>query len=338
MPARISGTPLVEVVSPPRQPDDEHDDELDDVRGGRPRGCGPVSTAERDIGSERKRSISPFFRSSAESERGDEAAEDHRLDDDPRDQEVDVVEARRRDRAAEDVDEEQDEHDRLHREADEQVGLPRDALDASIREDRHVRQRGRTRPTFGRTPASPPRCPRPLRPVSFRKTRRASGAASRCRRSRSRRRRGAARRRRSRRARSTAAVRAPSSRRRATGSLADPRRERGDARVGRVGSARACISSRSPPTCSFSSSGRPSAITTPWSMTAIRSASRSASSRYCVVSSTVVPAARRAPRSRPRARCRLRMSSPVVGSSRNRTGGRATSAAARSSRRRMPPE
>ena len=35
---------------------------------------------------------------------------------------------------------------------------------------------------------------------------------------------------------------------------------------------------------------------------------------------------------------RLRGSSPVVGSSRNKTGGRATSAAARSSRRRMPPE
>ena len=35
----------------------------------------------------------------------------------------------------------------------------------------------------------------------------------------------------------------------------------------------------------------PSAITRPWSMTASRSARRSASSRYCVVSSTVVPSA-----------------------------------------------
>ena len=35
----------------------------------------------------------------------------------------------------------------------------------------------------------------------------------------------------------------------------------------------------------------PSAITRPWSMTAMRSASRSASSRYWVVSSTVVPSA-----------------------------------------------
>ena len=46
----------------------------------------------------------------------------------------------------------------------------------------------------------------------------------------------------------------------------------------------------------------------------------------------------RAPRSSPTGRARLRGSRPVVGSSRNSTGGRATSAAARSSRRRMPPE
>ena len=53
-------------------------------------------------------------------------------------------------------------------------------------------------------------------------------------------------------------------------------------------------SSRSPPTRSLSSSEVPSAITLPWSITTIRSASRSASSRYWVVSSTVVPAAVRA--------------------------------------------
>ncbi len=49
------------------------------------------------------------------------------------------------------------------------------------------------------------------------------------------------------------------------------------------------ISSRSPPTCALSSSDVPSAITSPWSITAMRSARRSASSRYWVVSSTVVP-------------------------------------------------
>ena len=69
------------------------------------------------------------------------------------------------------------------------------------------------------------------------------------------------------------------------------------------------------------------AITRPWSITTMLSARRSASSRYCVVSSTVVPASTRASivshmPSRPRG------SRPVVGSSRNSTGGRATSAAA----------
>ena len=88
---------------------------------------------------------------------------------------------------------------------------------------------------------------------------------------------------------------------------------------------------------SLSSSDVPSAITLPWSITTIRSARRSASSRYCVVSSTVVPRRDARLDRLPHAR-RLRGSSPVVGSSRNRTGGRHTSAAARSSRRRMPPE
>ena len=45
-----------------------------------------------------------------------------------------------------------------------------------------------------------------------------------------------------------------------------------------------------------------------------------------------------APRSPPRGARRLRGSRPVVGSSRNSTGGCATRAAARSRRRRMPPE
>ena len=46
---------------------------------------------------------------------------------------------------------------------------------------------------------------------------------------------------------------------------------------------------RSPPTWDLSSSAVPRAITRPWSITAIWSARRSASSRYCVVSSSVVP-------------------------------------------------
>ena len=57
-----------------------------------------------------------------QAESGHEAAERDVLHDDPGDQEVDVVVARRHDRAAEDVDEQQHEHDRLDREADQQVG------------------------------------------------------------------------------------------------------------------------------------------------------------------------------------------------------------------------
>jgi len=69
----------------------------------------------------------------------------------------------------------------------------------------------------------------------------------------------------------------------------------------------------------------------------MRSASRSASSRYWVVSSTVVPSETRSSIISHSA-MRLRGSRPVVGSSRKRIEGFATSASARSRRRRMPPE
>ena len=91
------------------------------------------------------------------------------------------------------------------------------------------------------------------------------------------------------------------------------------------------------PKLAFNSAGVPSAITRPWSTTMMLRARRSASSRYCVVSRTVVPPATRFSMT-PQRSCRLWGSSPVVGSSKKSTGGRATSAAARSSRRRMPPE
>ncbi|CAM5477570.1 hypothetical protein SBADM41S_11376 [Streptomyces badius] len=70
---------------------------------------------------------------------------------------------------------------------------------------------------------------------------------------------------------------------------------------------------------------------------AMSCARRSASSRYCVVSSRVVPPATR-PSITSHSSCRLRGSRPVVGSSMNMTGGETTSAAARLSRRRIPPE
>ena len=72
-------------------------------------------------------------------------------------------------------------------------------------------------------------------------------------------------------------------------------------------------------------------------MTATRSASWSASSRYWVVSSTVQPSATSS-RMVSHICPRVRGSSPVVGSSRKISGGRLIRLAARSSRRRMPPE
>ena len=87
----------------------------------------------------------------------------------------------------------------------------------------------------------------------------------------------------------------------------------------------------------FSSARVPFAMIRPWCKIAIRSASCSASSRYCVVSSTVVPR----PASCLTLLCTSRRdsgSSPVVGSSRKITGGFPMRLMAMSRRRRMPPE
>jgi ABC-2 type transport system ATP-binding protein len=91
------------------------------------------------------------------------------------------------------------------------------------------------------------------------------------------------------------------------------------------------------PTEAFSCPGVPSAITRPWSITAMPSASWSASSRYWVQSKIVVPSSTSA-RMMSQTWLRERGSSPVVGSSRNISSGVTTMLAAMSSRRRMPPE
>ncbi len=75
----------------------------------------------------------------------------------------------------------------------------------------------------------------------------------------------------------------------------------------------------------------------PLSITTMSSARASASSMYCVVSSTVVPPCER-PRTISHKSLRRAGSRPVVGSSRNSILGLPTSEVARSSRRRMPPE
>ena len=71
----------------------------------------------------------------------------------------------------------------------------------------------------------------------------------------------------------------------------------------------------------LSSPAVPSATTRPWSTTAMRCARRSASSRYCVVSSTVVPSLRSSS-TVSQSSWRVRGSRPVVGSSRRSSGGR----------------
>ena len=91
------------------------------------------------------------------------------------------------------------------------------------------------------------------------------------------------------------------------------------------------------PTWALSWSGVPTATTRPRSITTTSSASRSASSMYWVVSRTVTPSPVRSRMTSHRS-LRARGSRPVVGSSRYSTRGRPTRLAARSRRRRMPPE
>ncbi len=86
-----------------------------------------------------------------------------------------------------------------------------------------------------------------------------------------------------------------------------------------------------PPVLAFSSAGVPRRDHRPRSMTAIWSASSSASSRYWVVSRTVAPPAT-TPRIVSHTWPRARGSRPVVGSSRKSTCGSPTRLAARSSR------
>ena len=86
-----------------------------------------------------------------------------------------------------------------------------------------------------------------------------------------------------------------------------------------------------------SSAGEPSAASRPPVMIATRSHSVSASSIACVVSSTVTPRSRRS-RTRSHVVARACGSMPAVGSSRNTTRGRPTSAHASERRCAWPPD
>ena len=92
MPGDDVADPGLEVEAD-EQPDAEHDDELHDVRADvRERPAGEDGRARHR---QRPEAVhQPLLQVLGEPERGDEAAEGHRLHDDPRDQEVDVAEAR----------------------------------------------------------------------------------------------------------------------------------------------------------------------------------------------------------------------------------------------------
>ncbi len=76
------------------------------------------------------------------------------------------------------------------------------------------------------------------------------------------------------------------------------------------------------PISAFRRSGVSSATMWPWSMMPTRSASASASSRYCVVRKTVMPSSRARRATSSHSAVRLCRSRPVVGSSRKRIRGR----------------
>src|SRR4029079_5635243 len=245
-----------------------------------------------------------------QAERGDEPAEGDRLDDDPRHQEVDVLEARGLDRAAEDEHEQQHEHDGLDRVGDQEVGLARDPGQVALGQDERVggghrkRAHAATSSVGWASGSSSAAWPVRARKTSSRVGRRIEMSSIPT--STSSRRR-------------TAAAIAPLRGRTGTRTTWSSNVGRSSAIAARAAIARSASSSssrrtsiRSPPTLSLSSSEVPSAITVPWSITTMWSARRSASSRYCVVSSTVVPAAVRASIVSHIER-RLTGSSPVVG-------------------------
>src|SRR5205814_1535682 len=248
---------------------------------------------------------------------------------DPGHQVLLVVHPRDLDGPAEHVREQQHEHDGLDRREDQQIGDPLDLDQIALRHDPAVVQR---RGDQGHCSSSVPTDS----PVNFRNT---SSSVARWM------------------PRSTGSIPATSSCRTTSMSAPAPpltgplTRRASTSTVGgspqtfstivRTVSTSAAVatptSNRSPPTWRLRSAGVPRAIARPWSITTTSSASRSASSRYCVVSSSVAPDRTRSlitshMPSRPRG------SSPVVGSSRKMIGGEVISAPARSSRRRMPPE
>ena len=136
----------------------------------------PASTAERAIGSERKRSIRPLLQILGDAERGTKPPKAIDWTRIPGHQEVGVVAVPGRlDRAAEDEGEQQHEHHRLDREGGQQVGLAADPAQAAPGED-DVSAGARRRRVIRHLVLAPGRSPSPSstssggRPVSVMKT------------------------------------------------------------------------------------------------------------------------------------------------------------------------
>src|SRR5262245_6170944 len=353
--------PVLE-AEPDEVADADHEDQQDEVLREIRRGA-----ADEDGRSRHRQGPEPvdetLLHVLRETDRGRRRPEDRVLREDPRHQEHHVREARRevRDVPREHEGEQQHEHDRLHELEHEHGRDPRDLQEVPAHHDHAVGERvphacrrseaGRRRLERDAHRRSSPR-DRPRRfgaaaswscscsaacPVRDRNT---SSSVGRCR------------------AMSASAMLPSSKRRTLSRSAEGPALPTGirtlPASRSRVGSPvpipsrisatfvvspRSCTwsSSTSPPIWSFSSSDVPSAITVPRSITATRSARLSASSRYCVVSRMVLPSCTSS-RIIAQRSMRLRGSSPVVGSSRNSTSGRATRLAATSNLRRIPPE
>src|SRR5579884_784498 len=255
---------------------------------------------------------------------------------------VDVVEAGDLDGPAEHVAEQQHEHDRLHRQEEQRLRRSGVADQVALGDGQSVDQGphhaaappGRPQRRQGDGGGRAHDTSSALRPVRARNTssrlgsrsERWAGTRAAC----------------SRAVRARLTKRAPSSTltstaRPCTTGGCSVRRDRTSEAFWASASSAISRSSTVAPIRALSWAGVPSAITLPWSTTATCWASRSASSRYWVVSSTVVPSLTSSSMVCHRS-LRLWGSSPVVGSSRKSTGGRATSEAATSRRRRWPPE
>src|SRR2546426_7552292 len=111
----------------------------------------PLTTADEDMGSDRKAIDQSLLHVLGQANARDDAAEGDGLDEDPRHQVVDVLPARHLDGAPEHVAEKEHEHDRLDGDEHDQLGRSQGAQDAPPGEDHRVEERpDESRPSHDR--------------------------------------------------------------------------------------------------------------------------------------------------------------------------------------------